>query len=56
MLEFEVEKVAENDVICKVLNSGTLSSRKGVNIPGINIHFAGAFRKRHRGHKIRNKK
>jgi len=39
MLEFEVQSVSGNDVICKVLNSGTLSSRKGVNIPGINIHL-----------------
>ena len=39
MLEFEVEKVSAKDVACKVLNSGTLSSRKGVNIPGININL-----------------
>lgn len=39
MLEFEVEKISGNDVICKVLNSGILSSRKGVNIPGISINL-----------------
>ncbi|VVB60661.1 Pyruvate kinase [uncultured archaeon] len=37
MLEFEVQSVVGDEVRCKVLNSGILSSRKGVNIPGIDI-------------------
>ena len=32
-----VKKVTKTDVICEVLEGGTLSNNKGVNIPGVNL-------------------
>ena len=32
-----VKEVTDTDVICKVLNTGTIKSKKGVNIPGIKL-------------------
>ncbi len=37
LIELDVFAVEENQVKCKVLNGGSLSNKKGVNIPGINI-------------------
>lgn len=39
LIEFEVMQVKDEKIACKVLNDGTLSSRKGVNIPGVDIHL-----------------
>ena len=36
-IEIEVEQVDGNDVHCKVLVGGQLSSRKGLNLPGIDL-------------------
>jgi pyruvate kinase len=36
-IEIEVEQVKENDVCCKVLVGGELRSRKGLNLPGIDL-------------------
>ena len=36
-IEIEVEQVQGNDVICKVLVGGELRSRKGLNLPGIDL-------------------
>ncbi len=33
-----VERIHDKDVICKVLNGGRVSNRKGVNVPGIMVH------------------
>ncbi len=32
-LELEVQSATDTDIICKVINGGTLSSRKGINLP-----------------------
>ena len=36
-IEIKVEQVKGNDVICKVLVGGELRSRKGLNLPGIDL-------------------
>jgi pyruvate kinase len=37
LVEIEVKKVEGNDVLCKVLVGGHLRSRKGLNLPGIDL-------------------
>lgn len=37
LIGLEVEKIEGNEVFCKVINGGEISSRKGVNIPGAEI-------------------
>jgi pyruvate kinase len=36
-IQLEVAKVEENDVVCRVLVGGELRSRKGLNLPGIDL-------------------
>lgn len=40
LLELVVEQVVGNDVICKVVVGGELSSRKGVSLPGVSVDLA----------------
>jgi pyruvate kinase len=35
LIELHVERTTETDVICRVINGGTLGERKGINLPGI---------------------
>lgn len=37
LIALNVQKVTKNEVICKVMNTGTIKSKKGVNIPGIRL-------------------
>ncbi len=37
MIELKVEEITETDVICQVVNGGTLSDRKSINIPGCKV-------------------
>ena len=37
LLGLEVLEITETDVVCAVLNSGDLSNRKSINIPGVHI-------------------
>lgn len=37
MIVLEVKKTTDTDLICSVVHGGTLSDRKGVNIPGVDI-------------------
>ncbi len=37
LIELEVQKVKKNEVICIIKNTGTIKSKKGVNIPGIKL-------------------
>lgn len=39
LIELTVHEVTETDVICEVVNGGSLSNRKGVNIPSVNINL-----------------
>jgi len=34
-IELNVERTTDTDVICRVINGGTLGERKGINLPGI---------------------
>lgn len=37
LIELKVEKVKKNQVVCRVMNTGVIKSKKGVNIPGIKL-------------------
>ena len=37
LIGLHVKEVTNNEVICKILNTGTIKSKKGVNIPGIKL-------------------
>ena len=37
LIELRVDKVKRNEVICTIINTGTIKSKKGVNIPGIKL-------------------
>ena len=37
LIAMEVEKVVETDIVCRVLNCGKISNRKGVNVPGVHL-------------------
>ncbi|RLG12691.1 MAG: pyruvate kinase [Candidatus Nanohalarchaeota archaeon] len=39
MLEFNVKDISGHKIICRVQNDGLLCSRKGVNVPGIDINL-----------------
>lgn len=39
LIALEVKEIKGEDIICKVLDGGPVSSRKGVNIPGVNIQL-----------------
>ncbi len=39
LIELVVKKIEGNDVYCEVQNGGDLSSRKGVNIPGVHVNL-----------------
>ncbi|HKS29734.1 MAG TPA: pyruvate kinase [Pyrinomonadaceae bacterium] len=36
-IELRVERTTETDVICRVINGGTLGERKGINLPGVQL-------------------
>ena len=38
-IEFEVIEIKDKDVICKVINTGMLGSRKTVNVPGLALNL-----------------
>ncbi len=37
LIELMIEEITETDLICRVMNSGPISNRKGVNLPGANL-------------------
>lgn len=37
LIELRVEKIKRTQIICKVINTGIIKSKKGVNIPGIEL-------------------
>lgn len=39
LIELTVTEIKGNDVICKVVNSGVLGTRKGVNLPNVHINL-----------------
>ena len=36
-VDLVVEKIINNDLICKILNSASIKSRRGVNLPGVKL-------------------
>ncbi len=45
LIELLVKEVTATDVICEVVNGGSLGNRKGVNIPSVNINLPGITEK-----------
>jgi pyruvate kinase len=39
LIDLQVESKTDTDIVCTVLNSGPVSSRKSVNVPGIKLHL-----------------
>jgi pyruvate kinase len=39
LIELVVESVKQTEVICRVLNGGPVSNRKGVNLPGVQVNL-----------------
>lgn len=37
LIEMCVEKVEQNDIVCKVINGGVVSNNKGINIPDVKL-------------------
>lgn len=37
LIELAVEEVTDTDLICRVINAGPISNKKGVNLPGANL-------------------
>jgi pyruvate kinase len=37
LISMEVTAIEGTDIVCKVLNDGTLGSRKGINVPGVHL-------------------
>lgn len=37
LIEMRVEKVEKNDIVCRVINGGTVSNHKGVNVPDVDL-------------------
>lgn len=47
LVELQVDKVSDRDVVCRVVVGGELSSRKGLNLPGVDLGIS-AFTERDR--------
>ncbi len=37
LIELAVEDITDTDIICKVIHGGTVSNRKGINVPGVEL-------------------
>ena len=37
LIELVVEDITDTDIICKVVHGGTVSDRKGINVPGVEL-------------------
>lgn len=37
LIELQVERTTDTDVVCRIINGGTLGERKGINLPGVNL-------------------
>ena len=45
LIELKVEDITETDVVCKVGNGGVVKSRKGVNLPGVEVNLPSLMEK-----------
>ena len=39
LIGMEVREIADEDIICTVKNGGTISNRKGINVPGAELNM-----------------
>ena len=39
LIELEVVRITENDIICKVINGGELGEKKGINVPNVPVRL-----------------
>ena len=37
LIKLEIQTINDTDIICKVLNSGKIKNKKGVNVPGVHL-------------------
>lgn len=37
LIEMRVEKVEQTNIVCRVINGGTVSNNKGINVPDVNL-------------------
>lgn len=37
LIKMEAEEITDTDIVCRVLNGGTVSNHKGINVPNVNI-------------------
>ena len=45
LIELKVDDITETDVVCKVVNGGVVKSRKGVNLPGVEVNLPSLMEK-----------
>ena len=45
LIELKVEDITETDVVCEVVNGGVVKSRKGVNLPGVEVNLPSLMEK-----------
>lgn len=45
LIELKVEDITETDVVCRVVNGGVVKSRKGVNLPGVEVNLPSLMEK-----------
>lgn len=45
MIELKVEEIVNKDLVCRIMNGGTLKNKKGVNVPGCKIRLPGITEK-----------
>lgn len=39
LIKMEAEEVNDTDIVCRILNGGTVSDHKGINVPNVNINM-----------------
>ena len=45
LIELKVEDITETDVVCRVVNGGVVKSRKGLNLPGVEVNLPSLMEK-----------
>ncbi|MFD0716474.1 pyruvate kinase [Paenibacillus sp. GCM10027626] len=45
LIGLTVEAIKGTDIVCRIVNSGAIKSKKGVNVPGVNISLPGITEK-----------
>ena len=45
LIELKVESKTDTDIVCTVVNGGTIGSRKGINVPNVKVNLPGITNK-----------